>query len=290
MLKYDLFEKFGFRNAIKVLDHGHVFLVDFMGDDEAIERAARVSYQKGTRQKRDTEALIRYLMRHHHTSPFEQCVITLDMKMPIFVARQFVRHRTQSLNEISGRYSELPEEFYVPDAAQICYQTKKNKQGRAEAFPATEADAFQTMMTDDAQESFRHYRDFLDADMARETARINLPLSTYTQWQTTMNLHNLFHFLKLRLNSHAQWEAQQYASAILKIVNAWVPIAASAWLEYSLGAKTFSLTEMGVLTDLARKLSEEDFRHALSGVDMSEREIREFLEALGVSHVRHRSQ
>ena len=290
MLRDQLLEEFGYKNRFSVLDHGHVFVVDVMGDDETVERAARVSYQKGTRTKRDTEQLIRYLMKHRHTTPFEQCVITLDMKMPIFVARQFVRHRTQSINEISGRYSELPEEFYVPETRNICYQSKKNKQGRAEAFPPEEGDALQLQMVDESQESFRTYKQFLDADMARETARIQLPLSTYTQWQTTMNLHNLLHFLKLRMDPHAQWEARQYATAIFKIVSRWVPLSVQAWIEYEYGGHSFSLSEMQALRELVKRVDEDDFRFALSGLDMSDREIREFLEVLGVPHVRHRSE
>jgi thymidylate synthase (FAD) len=254
-----------------------------MGDDQTIERAARVSYQKGTRTTRDTEALIRYMMRHGHTSPFEQCVITLDMKLPIFVARQFVRHRTQSLNEISGRYSELPSEFYVPTI--IRRQSKLNKQGSGEALPDAEQAALIAQMENEADESFKSYRQFLDSDVARETARINLPLSTYTQWQTTMNLHNLFHFLKLRMDGHAQSEAQAYAAAIFSIVREWVPIATNAWVEYSYGAQQFSMSELQVLKMLVKNAQYDDVEGALAlhAKSMTAREVTEFLATLGIT-------
>jgi len=276
-------ERFSYQNRIPVLDHGHVFVVDHMGDDQTIERAARVSYQKGTRTTRDTEALIRYMMRHGHTSPFEQCVITLDMKLPIFVARQFVRHRTQSLNEISGRYSELPSEFYVPTI--IRRQSKLNKQGSGEALPDVEQAALIAQMENEADESFKSYRQFLDSDVARETARINLPLSTYTQWQTTMNLHNLFHFLKLRMDGHAQSEAQAYAAAIFSIVREWVPIATNAWVEYSYGAQQFSMSELQVLKMLVKNAQYDDVEGALAlhAKSMTAREVTEFLATLGIT-------
>lgn len=276
-------EQFSYEKRIPVLDHGHVFVVDHMGDDQSIERAARVSYQKGTRTTRDTEALLRYMMRHGHTSPFEQCVITLDMKLPIFVARQFVRHRTQSLNEISGRYSELPAEFYVPSV--LLRQSKMNKQGSGEALPYAEQTALIAQMTNEADEAFASYRQFLDADIAREIARINLPLSTYTQWQTTMNLHNLFHFLKLRMDEHAQIEARAYANAIFAIVREWVPIATNAWVEYSYGARNFSMAELQILKALVKNLEGDIIKDALDqhAKGMTSREITEFLATLGLS-------
>ena len=204
MNREELIAKYGDGTLIPVLDYGHVTLVDVMGNDERIEQVARLSYQKGTRKVSETRALLRYLIRNRHTSPLEQAVITLDMKMPIFVARQLVRHRTQAINELSGRYSEMPEEFYVPDQAQICYQATNNKQGRSGPLPEEEAWQLQQQMYVEAGDAFTSYRQFLEAGVSRETARMNLPLSTYTQWCTTMNLHNLLHMLSLRLDPHAQ--------------------------------------------------------------------------------------
>jgi len=280
----DLLEKYGNGTYLPVLDHGHVTLVDVMGDDERVEQVARLSYQKGTRKVSETRGLLRYLFRHRHTSPFEQAVITLDMKMPVFVARQLVRHRTQSLNELSGRYSELPEEFYVPDRAQICYQATDNKQGRSGPLPEDEAWQLQKQLHEEAEESFASYHQFLEAGVSRETARINLPLSTYTQWCTTMNLHNLLHMLTLRLDPHAQWECRQYAEAIAKIVKDWVPIAWEAFEDYRLHGEEFSRQEMMVIRTI---LGSEHLRNAVlltsQGPDWSERERKEFLAKLGIS-------
>jgi len=219
-----------------------------------------------------------------NTSPFEQAVITLDIKLPIFVARQLVRHRTQSLNELSGRYSELPEEFYVPDRAQICYQATDNKQGRSGPLPEDEAWQLQKQLHEEAEESFASYHQFLEAGVSRETARINLPLSTYTQWCTTMNLHNLLHMLALRLDPHAQWECRMYAEAIARIVKDWVPITWEAFEDFVLEAETFSKQELMVVRTI---LGSEHLRNAVlltaQGPNWSERERREFLKKLGIS-------
>ena len=235
---------------IRVLDKvGHVFVVDAMGDDARIEQVARLSYEGG-RKTSDTRGLLRYLMRHKHTSPYEQVLITLDIKMPIFVARQLVRHRTQSLNEVSGRYSVLPEEFYVPPVSQICYQATDNKQGRSGPFPPVEAEQLQNQMAHEAEDAFTTYDQFLEADMAKETARMGLPLSTYTHWVTTWDLHNLLHMLKLRLDPHAQWEVRQYAEAIWKIVQDWCPLAAEAFRDFQLEAEAFGKQDMAMLLDI----------------------------------------
>jgi thymidylate synthase (FAD) len=280
----ELIAKYGDGTIIPVLDHGHVTLVDVMGGDERIEQVARLSYQKGTRKVSETRGLLRYLLRNKHTSPFEQAVITLDMKMPIFVARQLVRHRTQSLNELSGRYSELPEEFYVPLPEQICYQSTDNKQGRSGPLPEEEAWQLRQQLHEEAEETFASYRQFLEAGVSRETARINLPLSTYTQWCTTMNLHNLLHMLALRLDPHAQWECRQYAEAIWKIVKDWCPITAEAFEDFVLEAETFSKQELLVVRTL---LGSEHLRNAVlltaEGPNWSEREKKEFLKKLGIS-------
>ena len=284
MNREELIAKYGDGTIIPVLDHGHVTLVDVMGGDERIEQVARLSYQKGTRKVSETRGLLRYLLRNKHTSPFEQAVITLDMKMPIFVARQLVRHRTQSLNELSGRYSELPEEFYVPLPEQICYQSTDNKQGRSGPLPEEEAWQLRQQLHEEAEETFASYRQFLEAGVSRETARINLPLSTYTQWCTTMNLHNLLHMLALRLDPHAQWECRQYAEAIWKIVKDWCPITAEAFEDFVLEAETFSKQELLVVRTL---LGSEHLRNAVlltaEGPNWSEREKKEFLKKLGIS-------
>ena len=185
-----------------------------------------------------------------NTSPFEQAVITLDIKLPIFVARQLVRHRTQSLNEISGRYSVLPEEFYTPAADQVCYQAADNKQGRAGPFPSNEAEQLRNQMKSEGDEAFVSYRQFREAGMALETARLGLPLSIYTHWVTTWDLHNLLHMLELRLDPHAQWEIRKYAEAIWAIVQAWCPLTAEAFVDYRLEAATFSKQDMAMLRDI----------------------------------------
>ncbi len=284
MNREELIAKYGDGTTIPVLDHGHVTLVDVMGGDERVEQVARLSYQKGTRKVSETRGLLRYLLRHKHTSPFEQAVITLDIKLPIFVARQLIRHRTQSLNELSGRYSELPEEFYVPDRAQICYQATDNKQGRSGPLHEDEARQLQQQLYDEATESFQSYHQFLEAGVSRETARINLPLSTYTQWCTTMNLHNLLHMLALRLDPHAQWECRMYAEAIARIVKDWVPITWEAFEDFVLEAETFSKQELMVVRTI---LGSEHLRNAVlltaQGPNWSERERKEFLKKLGIS-------
>lgn len=246
----ELRAKYGQENKMKLLDGiGHLFFVDCMGSDERIEQVARLSYEGG-RKKSDTRGLLRYLLRHRHTSPFEQAVITLDIKLPIFVARQLGRHRTQSLNEVSGRYSILPEEFYVPPVSQICYQATGNKQGREGPFPVIEADQLQNQMAHEAEDAFATYKQFHEAGMAKETARMGLPLSTYTHWVTTWDLHNLLHMLGLRLDPHAQWEVRQYAEAIWEIVQAWCPLASEAFVDFQLEAETFSRMELAFVRNV----------------------------------------
>lgn len=281
MARDELLAKHG--EPVRVLDHGHVRLIDVMGDDERVEQVARLSYGKGTRTVQGRRALLRYLMRHRHTSPMEQAIITIDMKMPIFVARQLVRHRTQSINELSGRYSEMPEEYYVP--VEIYEQSTTNKQGRGkQAHPAMEHE-FKRNMRLSGEESFALYMRLLEEGVARETARMVLPLSSYTQWCTTMSLHNLLHMLELRLDPHAQWECRVYAEAIAKIVEDWCPIIWEAFVDYRLEAVTFSREEVKFIRD----------RIACDGLDLpsdkelneqtslSTRERAEFLIKLGVA-------
>lgn len=278
MTNEELLAKYGKDNKIKVLDeYGHVFVVDTMGGDERIEQVARLSYEGG-RKSSDTRALLRYLLRHRHTSPFEQAVITLDIKLPIFVARQLIRHRTQSLNELSARYSKLPEEFYVPPLDQVCYQSEVNNQGRSGPFPVVEAEQLQNQMIEEGDDAFATYNQFLEAGMAKETARMGLPLSTYTHWVTTWDLHNLMHMLGLRLDPHAQWEIRMYAEAIWKIVKDWCPITAEAFVDYRLEAKTFSKQEMSFLQNLVEEWKEDMEALAESENSPTEQFVRERVE------------
>lgn len=244
-----LLNRYGQNNKLSVLDGGHVFVVDCMGDDTRVEQVARLSYEGG-RKTSDTRGLLRYLLRHRHTSPFEQVLITLDIKLPIFVARQLVRHRTQKLNEVSGRYSVLPEEYHTPPVSQICYQATNNKQGSGDPFPLAEAVQLRNQMVDEADEAFATYRQFTEAGMALETARLGLPLTTYTHWVTTWDLHNLLHMLELRLDPHAQWAIRQYADAIWMIVKAWCPITAEAFVDFRLEAATFARQELAMVRDI----------------------------------------
>lgn len=226
--------------ALPVLDHGFIRVVDYMGNDAAVVQAARVSYGEGTKTPSDDEALIRYLLRHRHTTPFEMCELKLHLKMPIFVARQWLRHRTASVNELSARYSVMPEEFYVPEVPEICVQSSDNKQGRGTAFTENEARGHQDDMRTSSEQSFEAYKDFGHYEVARETARIVLPLNTYTEFYWKLNLHNLLHFVGLRADPHAQWEIRQYAEIILDILRKWVPFTAQAFQDYRMDAVTFS--------------------------------------------------
>lgn len=238
---------------IKVLDHGFVRLVDYMGNDQRIVQAARVSYGEGTKTFRDNTILIDYLLRHQHTSPFEHVVLELHCKMPIFVARQWVRHRMARINEISGRYSVMAEEFYVPPESEIKGQSEDNKQGRDEReVPPELRQKVLDILKRDQGLVYASYEELLKDGLARELARINLPLSLYTQWYWQMDLHNLLHFLELRMDEHAQWEIRQYALAIASIVRAVTPIAYDAFERHRLNGKHFSSEEIDVIRGLIR--------------------------------------
>ncbi len=245
---------------IPVLDHGFVRVIDYMGDDGAIVQAARVSYGRGTKTPSADEALIRYLMRHRHTSPFEMCEIKLHVKLPIFVARQWIRHRTANVNEYSARYSILSREFYVPDPAHIAAQSETNRQGRdVHPLAPEEAEAARRLIAESAERAFVTYftllneredgetLDYSRSGIARELARVTLPLSTYTEWYWKIDLHNLFHFLALRADPHAQYEIRAYAEAIGGSVARWVPMAWRAFVDYRLDAVTLSGPAMAVL-------------------------------------------
>lgn len=250
-----------------VLDHGHVILTDYMGSDDDIANAARVSNAGQVEKKSSNRGLIRYLLRHHHTSPFEMVEFKFICRMPIFVARQWIRHRTANVNEASGRYSVLPDEFYVPSKEQVCAQSKGNNQGRSSNSLSEEtASTIIRLLKVDAEEAFRRYHMFLgdnpslyfandaiqkeiveSGGLARELARINLPLSTYTEWVWKIDLHNLLRFLALRMDEHAQWEIQQYAKSLFNIVSVVCPIATEAFEDYLLNAITFSRHELQAL-------------------------------------------
>lgn len=230
---------------IKVLDHGFVRVVDYMGDDSAIVQAARVSYGKGTKQISQDRGLIRYLMRHYHTTPFEMCEIKLHVKLPIFIARQWIRHRTANVNEYSARYSILDREFYMPTHDNLAAQSQDNKQGRGDVLTGVEAARVLDILKHDSQSCYNHYLEMLNLDentdtpidpnkrgLARELARMNLTLNYYTQWYWKIDLHNLLHFLMLRADSHAQFEIREYADAILNVVKEWVPFAYESFMDY----------------------------------------------------------
>jgi len=232
---------------IKVLDKGFVRLVDYMGGDQRIVQAARVSYGSGTKTYRQDRGLIHYLIKNWHTSPFEQVQLTFHTKMPIFVARQWVRHRTARLNEISGRYSVMKDEFYVPEPQHVCYQSESNKQGRSESLPLGEAQAVIQQMEAEQRDLYASYEKMLGQNVARELARANLPVSLYTEWYWQIDLHNLFHFLRLRMDAHAQYEIRAFAEAMAECAKAVAPLAYEAFEEHILGSVTFSRAECEAL-------------------------------------------
>ncbi|MCV6595879.1 MAG: FAD-dependent thymidylate synthase [Mangrovicoccus sp.] len=258
-----------------VLDHGFVRVVDYMGDDAAIVQAARVSYGAGTKKARDDAGLIRYLMRHWHSTPFEMCELKLHVKLPVFVARQWIRHRTANVNEYSARYSILDREFYIPAPEQLAAQSTTNNQGRGELLEGEEAARVLDILRHDAARSYDNYESMLSQEgqrgLARELARMNLPTNIYTQWYWKVDLHNLFHFLRLRADAHAQYEIRVYADAICKIVAQWVPAAYAAFEDYRMNGTNLSGP---ALACLRRMLAGEEVTQDSSG--MSAGEWREF--------------
>jgi thymidylate synthase (FAD) len=235
---------------IPVLDHGFVRMVDYMGGDARIVQSARVSYGEGTKTVREDRGLIHYLLRNEHTSPFEQVVLTFHCKMPIFVARQWVRHRTARLNEISGRYSVMREEFYVPEPGQLRLQSKSNRQGRSDEPVAPEAaEALRAMLQAEQKAVYANYEKMIDQGIAREVARVNLPLSLYTEWYWQIDLHNLFHFIRLRTEAHAQYEIRVYAEVLAKCARAVAPLAYEAFEEHVKNATRLSATEKSAVAD-----------------------------------------
>ena len=261
--------------AHPVLDHGFVRVIDYMGDDAAIVQAARVSYGAGTKHVSNDEGLIRYLMRHWHSTPFEMCEVKFHVKLPVFVARQWIRHRTANVNEYSARYSILDREFYIPEPGALAAQSTVNNQGRGAVLEGAEAARVLEMLKSDAGRAYDHYEAMLSQDgqqgLARELARMNLPANIYTQWYWKVDLHNLFHFLRLRADAHAQYEIRVYAELMCKLVADWVPIAYAAFADYRMGGVSLSTKGIEVLR---RRLAGEAVTQETSG--MSKGEWREF--------------
>lgn len=270
------------QKEIKCLNKGFVRLVDYMGDDSAVVQAARVSYGKGTKSVNEDRGLIRYLMKHKHTSPFEMCSYKFHIKMPIFIARQWIRHRTASVNEYSARYSEVADDFYIPELENINKQSISNKQGRGDKFSNSEATELRQEFMKEVNQDYIDYASKLSKGMARELARINLPLSTYTEWYWKMDLHNLFHFLALRIDPHAQYEIRVYAQAILDIIRDIVPICVEAFEDYVLGATNFSKKEVEMIRMLLSTYNADMSIFDDINTGLSERELKEFYSKLSV--------
>ena len=274
--------------ALPVLDHGFVRVIDYMGDDGAVVQAARVSYGRGTRRVSEDAGLIRYLMRHRHSTPFEMCEIKYHVKLPIFVARQWIRHRMANVNEYSARYSILDREFYIPAPEQLAAQSSSNRQGRGDVLEGEEAAAVLDMLRQDATLTYDHYAHMLNENadgtvpdptrrgLARELARMNLTLNTYTQWYWKADLHNLLGFLSLRADGHAQYEIRVYADAMLESVRAWVPETYRAFMDYRMGAATLSAPMLAVVRTM---LAGQPVEQAGSG--LSKREWTELMGTLG---------
>ena len=273
---------------IKVLDHGFIRVIDYMGTDASIVQAARVSYGKGTKQTNQDRGLINYLMRHKHTTPFEMCDIKFHVKLPIFVARQWIRHRTSSVNEYSARYSILGNEFYLPEKQQLSSQSSVNKQGRADNnLPEEYVDKVLGILKSDSLQCYNHYVELMNENedgmvidensygIARELARMNLTLNYYTEWYWKINLHNLLHFVRLRADAHAQYEIRVYAQVMLDIIKKWVPFTFDAFEEYQLESVHISRSAMNALKKM---LNGEDVSFENSA--MTKREWNEFMAVL----------
>lgn len=274
-------------DPFKVLDKGFVRVIDYMGNDAAVTQSARVSYGKGTKMLNQDKGLINYLMRHRHTTPFEMCEIKFHIKLPIFIARQWIRHRTANVNEYSARYSILSKEFYIPEPEQLAVQSTMNKQGRGETLNPEESARVLELLRSDSEQCYDHYQEMLNEDsnenildenrsgLARELARMNLTMNYYTEWYWKVDLHNLFHFLSLRADSHAQYEIQAYAETMLDLVKKWVPLSYEAFMKYRKNAMLLSEPATKIVKKLIKgeKISPAD-------KGMGAREWREFLEQL----------
>ena len=266
--------------AQEVLDHGFIRVIDYMGNDSSIVQAARVSYGEGTKKSRDDRALIRYLMRHWHSTPFEMCELKLHVKLPVFVARQWIRHRTANVNEYSARYSILDKEFYIPEKQNLASQSETNNQGRGEPIEDKEAQKIIKTLETDSLRCYENYEEMLSdkgqKGLARELARMNLPMNIYTQWYWKTDLHNLFNFLRLRNDEHAQFEIREYAEKICQITKSWVPLAYEAFEEYQLHSQQLSASG---LSSLKRILDGENVTQETS--EMSKREWVDFCKIIG---------
>ncbi len=242
------------QKSIPCLDKGFVRLVDYMGDDNAIVQAARVSYGAGTKSINDDTALIRYLLRNKHTTPFEMCEIKLHIKAPIFIARQWLRHRTANVNEYSARYSIMEHDYYLPEPSQLCHQSKSNKQGRSEVIAEPLNSEIQGQIKEISEKAFEVYDNFLseDINLAKEISRTILPVNVYTQFYWKIDLHNLLHFLKLRVDAHAQYEIRVFAQAILDLVKEWVPITYQAFMDYAINSHLISGEELELLKKILK--------------------------------------
>ncbi|MEX0877618.1 MAG: FAD-dependent thymidylate synthase [Candidatus Spechtbacterales bacterium] len=274
-------EKWLYR-PIKCLDHGFVYLVDYMGNDDAVTEAARVSYGKGTEKISNNKGLIRYLRRHDHTTPSEMVEFKFHCKMPIFVARQWIRHRTASVNEYSGRYSIMSNEFYMPDANFFAKQSTGNKQGRGEELTPEQKARVSELLKEDYERSYAHYEEFIseDFDLARELARVGLSVANYTQWYWKIDLHNLMHFLRLRMDSHAQYEIRVFANAMARIVEDAVPVSFGAFKDYQLNATKLTGPEKEIIATNSWPMDRETVAQIVFERLNNKRETNEFLEKL----------
>jgi len=273
-------------DAIPILDHGFVRVVDYMGDDSSVVQAARVSYGKGTKKVSTDSGLIKYLMRHWHSTPFEMCEIKYHIKLPIFIARQWIRHRTANVNEYSARYSILDKEFYLPETEHLAAQSQINRQGRGDVLKGDQAKKVLDLLKNDAEQTYKNYEEMLNErydgsiidegkiGLARELARMNLTLNTYTQWYWKTDLLNLMNFLRLRADHHAQYEIRAYADAMLDTVKKWVPITYEAFMDYRVGGTEVSSKGKAVIQKLIKgeKVSPEQS-------NLSKREWNELMEA-----------
>ena len=281
--------------AIPVLDHGFVRVIDYMGDDTSIVQAARVSYGKGTKQVSTDSGLIKYLMRHWHSTPFEMCEIKYHIKLPIFIARQWIRHRTANVNEYSARYSILDKEFYLPNQENLAAQSKNNRQGRGEILTGDQAKEVLNLLKHDAERTYDNYETMLNerydgsvidekkSGLARELARMNLTLNTYTQWYWKTDLLNLMNFLRLRADSHAQYEIRAYADVMLDTLQKWVPITFEAFMDYRVGGTEVSSKGKRVLKKLisgkninieSSGLSKREWNELMNAFDLDEKIVK----------------
>ena len=274
--------------AMPVLDHGFVRVVDYMGDDTSIVQSARVSYGKGTKKVSTDSGLIKYLMRHRHSTPFEMCEIKYHIKLPIFIARQWIRHRTANVNEYSARYSIMDKEFYVPSKENLAAQSKSNRQGRGNLINGTQADNILKILKEDAERNYQHYEEMLNEKfdgtiiddkkqgLARELARMNLTLNSYTQWYWKTDLLNLLNFLALRADSHAQFEIREYADVMMNTVKKWVPTTYDAFVDYRVGGMELSAKGKTVIQKMIKG---EKCNIDSSG--LSKREWNELMDSFG---------